>query len=79
MWSVASIGATQVTKVFVLVVSLWGFTGDPWVFTGNQLVLQDKFLDKESCQTMGRSFMKFEMNKYFTFKVQCIEDINKET
>ena len=68
----ALIGATQVTKVFVLVVSLWGFTG-------NQLVLQDKFLDKESCQTMGRSFMKFEMNKYFTFKVQCIEDINKET
>jgi hypothetical protein len=43
------------------------------------MVLQDKFLDKESCQTMGRSFMKYEMNKYFTFKVQCIEDINKET
>ena len=75
----ALIGATQVTKVFVLGVSLWGFTGDSWVFTGNQLVLQDKFLDKEACQTMGRSFMKFEMNKYFTFKVQCIEDINKET
>ena len=72
-------GATQVTKVFVLVVSLWGFNGDSWVFTGNQMVLQDKFLDKESCHTMGRSFMKFEMNKYFTFKVQCIEDINKET
>ena len=50
----ALIGATQVTKVFVLVVSLWGFTGDSWVFTGNQLVLQDKFLDKEACQTMGR-------------------------
>ena len=75
----ATTGATLVTKVFVLVVSLWGFTGDSWVFTGIQMVLQDKFLDKESCQTMGRNFMKFEMNKYFTFKVQCIEDINKET
>ena len=75
----ATTGATLVTKVFVLVVSLWGFTGDSWVFTGNQMVLQDKFLDKESCQTRGRNFMKFEMNKYFTFKVQCIEDINKET
>ena len=75
----ASIGATLVTKVFVLVVSLWGFNGNSWVYTGNQMVLKDKFLDKESCQTMGRSFMKFEMNKYFTFKVQCIEDINKET
>ena len=79
MQNVATTGATLVTKVFVLVVSLWGFTGDSWVFTGNQMVLQDKFLDKESCQTMGRNFMKFEMNKYFTFKVQCIEDINKET
>ena len=79
MQNVAITGAMLVTKVFVLVVSLWGFTGDSWVFTGNQMVLQDKFLDKESCQTMGRSFLKFEMNKYFTFKVQCIEDINKET
>ena len=75
----ATTGATLVTKVFVLVVSLWGFNGDSWVYTGNQMVLRDKFLDKEACQTMGRSFMKFEMNKYFTFKVQCIEDINKET
>ena len=76
----ALIGATQVTKVFVLVISVWGLTAEKvWVYTGNQMVLQDKFLDKEACQTMGRSFMKYEMNKYFTFKVQCIEDINKET
>ena len=66
-------------KVFLLVVSLWGFNGDTWVYTGNQMVLQDKFLDIESCQEMGRNFMKFETNKYFTFKVQCIEDLNKET
>ena len=65
------------TKIFVLVVSLWGFNGDSWVYTGNQMVLQDKFMDLESCETFGRKFMKFEMNKYFTFKVQCIEDINK--
>ena len=75
----ATTGAMQVTKVFLLVVSLWGFNGDSWVYTGNQMVLQDKFLDKEACETVGRGFMKFEMNKYFTFKVQCIEDINKET
>ena len=66
-------------KVFLLVVSLWGFNGDAWVYTGNQMVLQEKFLDKEASETMGRSFMKFEMNKYFTFKVQCIEDLRKET
>ena len=65
-------------KVFLLVVSLWGYNGTSWVYTGNQMVLQQKFLDKEACETMGRSFMKFEMNKYFTFKVQCIEDLRKD-
>ena len=43
------------------------------------MVLQDKFETLESCEDFGRQFMKFEMNKYFTFKVQCIEDISKET
>ena len=66
-------------KVFLLVVSLWGHNGDAWVYTGNQMVLQDKFETLESCEDFGRSFMKFEMNKYFTFKVQCIEDLSKET
>ena len=67
------------SKVFLLVVSLWGFNGDTWVYTGNQMVLQDKFLDIESCEEMGPNFMKVEMNKYFTFKLQCIEDLSKET
>ena len=65
------------TKVFLLVVSLWGFNGTAWVYTGNQMVLQDKFETLQVCQEFGRQFMKFEMNKYFTFKVQCIEDLNK--
>ena len=66
-------------KVFLLVISLWGYNGSTWVYTGNQLVLQEKFTDLLECEDLGRSFMKFDMNKYFTFKVQCIEDINKET
>ena len=64
-------------KVFLLVVSLGGFNGNNWVYTGNQMVLQEKFEDLQVCQEFGRQFMKFEMNKYFTFKVQCIEDLNK--
>lgn len=67
------------TKIFLLVVSLWGHNGNTWVYTGNQMVLQNKFETLESCEDFGRQFMKFEMNKYFTFKVQCIEDISKET
>ena len=66
------------SKVFLLVVSLWGFNGDAWVYTGNQMVLQEKFEKLEVCREMGRKFMKFEMNKYFTFKVQCIEDLRKD-
>ena len=66
-------------KVFLLVISLWGYNGSSWVYTGNQLVLQEKFFELQECEDLGRKFMKFEMNKYYTYKVQCIEDINKET
>jgi len=65
-------------KTFVIVVSLWGFNGSTWVYTGNQMVLQETYDELQLCQEMGRKFMKFEMNKYFTFKVQCIEDIKKD-
>ncbi len=64
-------------KVFILVISLWGFNGEGWVYTGNQLVLQEKFSELSKCEQLGRKFLKFDMNKYFTFKVQCIEDIRK--
>ena len=72
-------GAKLVTKVFLLVVSLWGYNGDSWVYTGNQMVLQNKFESRQICEELGRKFIKYELNKYFSFKVQCIEDINKET
>jgi hypothetical protein len=42
------------------------------------MVYQQKFKELEKCQEMGRKFMKFDLNKYFTFKVQCIEDIRKD-
>jgi len=71
--------STRMTKVFLIVVSLWGFNGTEWVYTGNQMVLQNKFFELENCKNFGKQFMKFEMNKYFTFKVQCIEDIGKNT
>ena len=65
-------------KVFILVISLWGFNGDAWIYTGNQLVLQQKFNELSECEQLGRKFLKFDMNKYFTFKVQCIEAIRKD-
>ena len=49
-------------KVFLLVISLWGFNGDGWVYTGNQLVLQQKFNELSECEELGRKFLKFDMN-----------------
>ena len=66
-------------KVVLLGVSLWVFNGSTWGYTGNQLVLQEKCESRQVCEELGRKFMKFDMNKYFTFKVQCIEDLRKET
>ena len=67
------------TKIFLLVISLWGFNGSTWVYTGNQLVLQEKFPTREKCEDLGRRFVKYELNKYFSYRVQCIEDVSKET
>jgi len=64
------------TKVFLLVVSLWGYNGDTWVYTGNQMVLGDPML-KEQCEEIVTKWTKFEMNKYFRFSIECIQDFHK--
>ena len=67
------------TKVFVLVIRMWGVTAEQvWVYTGNQLVLKEKFYELEKCESFGRKFMKFDFNKFYTMKVQCVEDIDKQ-
>ena len=66
------------TKVFILVVSLWGYNGSTWVYTGNQMVLKEP-MPQEQCETIASNWQKFEMNKYFRFSIECIEDIRKET
>ena len=69
----------RMTKVFVLVISMWGLTAEQvWVYTGNQLVLKEKFYELEKCESFGRKFMKFDFNKFYTMKVQCVEDIDKQ-
>ena len=73
-----TIGAMQVIKTFVLVISLWGFNGHSWVYTGNQSVLSMKF-NKEQCQLIEQSWTKFEKNPYFRFSIECVEEIKKET
>jgi hypothetical protein len=65
-------------KTFVLVVSLWGYNGTAWVYTGNQMMLQDRFDTLEECEKLGRKFIKYEYNKYLSFRVQCLEDTKKD-
>ena len=47
------------TKVFLLVVSLWGYNGDTWVYTGNQMVMNEP-MPKEQCEEIVSSWKKFE-------------------
>ena len=68
----------QVIKPFILVVSLWGYNGNAWVYTGNQMVLKEP-MPKEQCETIAANWQKFEMNQYFRFSIECIEDIRKQT
>jgi len=65
------------TKVFLLVVSLWGYNGSAWVYTGNQMVM-NKPMPKEQCEEIVSSWKKFEMNKYFRFSIECVEDFKKD-
>ena len=39
-------------KTFILVVSLWGYNGSAWVYTGNQMVLKEP-MPKEQCETIA--------------------------
>ena len=43
------------------------------------MVLQEKFPTREECEDLGRRFVKYELNKYFSYRVQCVEDVSKET
>ena len=62
-------------KLFVLVVSLWGYNGTEWVYVGNQMVLNNT-ISKEECETMANKWSKYELNKYYRFSIECIEANN---
>ena len=62
-------------KLFVLVVSLWGYNGTEWVYVGNQMVLNNP-ISKEECETMANKWSKYELNKYYRFSIECIEANN---
>jgi len=62
-----------VTKLFVLVISIWGFDGNEWKYVGNQIVLNYP-MQKEQCLAMAKDWSSHEQNEYYRFSIECHEE-----
>ena len=60
------------TQLFVLVISLWGFDGNEWVYVGNQIVLNEPMI-KEECMKMREDWSWLEQNEFYRFSIECHE------
>ena len=58
--------------LFVLVISLWGYTGTDWVYVGNQMVLNHP-MTKEECEVIKDNWTKHEINEFYRFSIECIK------
>ena len=58
--------------LFVLVISLWGYTGTDWVYVGNQMVLNHP-MTKEECEVIKHNWTKHELNEFYRFSIECIK------
>ena len=58
--------------LFVLVISLWGYTGTDWVYVGNQMVLNHP-ITKEECEVIKDNWTKHEINEFYRFSIECIK------
>jgi len=60
------------TQLFVLVISLWGFDGNEWVYVGNQIVLNEPMV-KEECMEIREDWSWHEQNEFYRFSIECHE------
>ena len=60
------------TQLFVLVISLWGFDGNEWVYVGNQIVLNEPMI-KEECMEIIEDWSWHEQNEFYRFSIECHE------
>ena len=60
------------TQLFVLVISLWGFDGNEWVYVGNQIVLNEPMI-KEECMKMREDWSWTGENEFYRFSIECHE------
>jgi len=59
-------------KLFVLVISLWGYTGDEWVYVGNQIILKEPMV-KEECMKLRENWAWHQNNEFYRFSIECHE------
>jgi len=58
-------------KVFLLVVSVWGFTAEEeWVYVGNNVVL-DVLMTQKECDSMAKNWVWRERNKNYKLITSC--------
>ena len=59
-------------KIFVLVISMWGNTGENWEYIGNQMVLNQDMTEAQ-CEYMAadEQWKKFYDNEYYGMKLEC--------
>ena len=57
-------------KLFVIVLSLWGFDGSEWVYVGNQVVYQEP-MSYDECIEAKDKWIKFEQNEYYRLSIEC--------
>ena len=60
------------TQLFVLVISLWGFDGNEWIYVGNQIVLNEPMV-KEECMEIREDWSWHEQNEFYRFSIECHE------
>ena len=57
--------------IFLLVVSMWGFTGEEWVYVGNQIVLNME-MSEGACEDLAKSWSWWQGNEFYRFSVECV-------
>ena len=60
----------MINNIFVLVISIWGFDGDEWLYVGNQIVLNQDMTEQQ-CHEMADNWSWWETNEYYRFSIEC--------
>lgn len=60
-------------KIYLLLISVWGYNGTQWEYTGNQYVMKEYFTFEE-CQKLINedNWKRHENNLFYTMQFDCV-------